>query len=254
MNPRDKFEHSSHLGSFSWQYQKFDSEILERNVAKVTSLTSPENYNDRKKLIKKLKQSFKKNSVEYATYRLKASDFLTIHALEDEGFRLVDGIINLEAKELASSNDNSKDIRHATVDDVSQLQKLASTAFSATRFYNDPLISIEQAGKIYSEWIKNSIAKKMADSVFVYEENRQLYGFTTVKKDGNIVLIAVSKTMQGKGIGKLLVKRCINQFIEWGLTSATIETQMQNIPALRAYQSCGFKVVDSLLTFRWSKK
>jgi hypothetical protein len=41
---------------------------------------------------------------------------------------------------------------------------------------------------------------------------------------------------------------------KWGAKKSEIETQMANIPAIRAYQSCGFKIVDSYLTFRWAKK
>lgn len=46
----------------------------------------------------------------------------------------------------------------------------------------------------------------------------------------------------------------LEKFIEWGLPEAVIETQATNIPAIRAYQSCGYKMYQTYLTLRWVKK
>lgn len=249
MAKHDVFKYSSKLGSISWQFQDFDSEILERRVAKIISFDPRGDTS--KTLVKRLLNSFKEKNIEYATYRFNASDFPTIHALENNGFVLVDGYINLEA-EVLGHEDLPRNIRMCTENDIKALQGLASQSFSKTRFYNDPLIKKSQADKIYSEWIKNSILGTMADMVFVWEEGKNLLGFVTIKKNGNLALIALSKDVQGKGIGKLLVKAALSQFKKWKVKTSTIETQMTNIPALRTYQSCGYKTVDSHLTFRWA--
>ncbi len=179
------------------------------------------------------------------------SNFSTFHALEENGFKLVDGYLELEC-EVKEAESSPSNVRIAEKRDLEKLQKIASSSFLKTRFYNDPLIKKSQADKIYSEWIKNSILGKMADMVLVWEERKSLLGFVTVRKNGNLTLIAVSKKAQGKGIGKLLVKAALNQFKRWGISKSTIETQMTNISALRVYQSCGYKIVNSFLTFRWS--
>lgn len=238
---------SSSFGIFSWEYQSWDSEILERKTAKILSF---EPKNKARGLAKELTKSLEREKVKYAIFRVNASNFSTIHALEDSGFRLVDGYLKLEC-EIKEESFSSK-IREAKREDLNKLQAISSSSFSKTRFYNDPLIKKSQADKIYSEWIKNSILKKTADLVLVWVEESAIFGFTSIKKNGNIVLIAVSREKQGRGIGKLLVNAALKKFSEWGIKSSTIETQMTNISALRVYQSCGYKIVDSFLTFRWS--
>lgn len=255
MRGKDGFKYSLDLGLFSWQYQDFDSKILERNVAKINYIKAAEKSNSCSKLIRELSKSLQENKIEYATYRLRASDFLMIHTLEQEGFRLVDGIMRLEQVLTEPLERIGGAIRKALRKDVESLQYLASETFSETRFYNDPLIKKYQADKIYGEWIKNSVAGSVADMVFLWEEREGPVGFVTLRKtDGSIVLIAVSKNYQGRGIGEKLVKKALYQFMIWGLKKATVETQTTNIPALRLYQLCGYKIVDSYLTFRWSNR
>ncbi len=239
---------SSPFGNFSWEYQPWDTEILERKTAKILSF-QPKGAP--KSLAEELTSSLAKEKIEYAIFRVNASYFPTIHALEDAGFKLVDGYLELEC-EVKEGESLPTNVRKAKNEDLEQLQAIAARSFSKTRFYNDPLIKKSQGDKIYSEWIKNSILGKMADMVLVWEEGKSLLGFVTIRKNGNLTLISVSKNAQGKGIGKLLVKAALNQFKKWGISKSTIETQMTNISALRAYQSCGYKIADSYLTFRWS--
>lgn len=228
----------------------FDTEILERKTGKLTILSTQEDLSQRIKLVETIIDELKKRNLEYVTTRIKATDFLTIHALESHGFRLVDGYVVLEAA--VEEGEFSENIREGTLEDAEELQKIAGSSFSQTRFYNDPQIEKHQADKIYSQWVKNSLLKKVADLVLVWTEAGKVYGFTSIKKNGNIALIAVSSKQQGRGIGKLLVKAALKKFSQWGVKSSSIETQMTNIPALRTYMSCGYKIMDSYITFRWS--
>lgn len=228
----------------------FDTEILARNTAKLVIVSKPEDVSQKNKLVKAIIEDCKKRELEYVTTRIKADDFPTIHALESQGFKLVDGYMVLEAS--VENGEFYENIREATEDDIPRLQEIAGSSFSKTRFYNDPEIKKSQADEIYSQWIKNCVFKKAADLVLVWMENDTIVGFTTMKKNGNIVLIAVENSKQGKGIGKNLVKAALKKFYEWGIKSSTIETQMTNISALRTYMSCGYKITESHLTFRWS--
>lgn len=243
-------KYSSKLGSFSWQLLDWDSKLLNRKVAKILFLKSKKS-DSLKKLITEIIESFKKNKIEYATYRLNASDFPIIHLLEKEGFKIVDGIIYMEQR-LESKYEKNDHIRIGRKKDIEKLKKIAGESFSYNRFYNDPLITKTQANRIFSEWINNCVMGSAADLVFVYEINNNIFGFIAVKKNGNVVLIAVSTKKRGLGIGKFLIKYSLQYFRDIGLKSSTIETQMTNIPALKAYQNCGYKIVDSYLTFRWS--
>ncbi len=247
---KDTITHTSQMGSFSWRKDLFDSQILSMSVAKIIDFeASP---NNQRNLVSELTASFQKHAITYAVYRFPAHHFSTIHALEENHWLLVDGSIHLDLKLTKQPFDIPANIRRATSEDVTSLQNIARISFIFNRYYNDPLISKTAANEIYAEWIKNSMNNHLADAVFVYFENEKLYGFSTLKKDGDIVLVAVTPQQQNRSIGRHLVATAINQCIRWNLHTATIETQLTNLPALRSFQSTGFKIKESFLTFRWS--
>jgi len=228
----------------------FDTKILERKTAKLIFLEEEDKLSESVARVKSIVEDLKNKKLEYVTTRIKASNFPTIHALESQGFKLVDGYMVLEAS--VENGEFYENIREATEDDIPRLQEIAGSSFSKTRFYNDPEIKKSQADEIYSQWIKNCVFKKAADLVLVLTKNDTIVGFTTIKKNGNIVLIAVENNQQGKGLGKILVRAALKKFYEWGIKSSTIETQMTNISALRTYMSCGYKITESYITLRWS--
>src|SRR5437764_224280 len=110
----------------SWQLQNFDTKFFGFKTAKILTLTA--------ETIVDLLKEFKENNVLYATYRLRASDFTVIHALENNGFILVDGTIALELKQYEAI-DSIQNIREATVKDVTELKELSRSVFGGTRFY-----------------------------------------------------------------------------------------------------------------------
>lgn len=242
---------SSH-GSFSWKKDAFDSEMLNMSVAKVLSFQPTSNHTNT--LSEELITDLNKHHIEYAVYRVNARSFPIIHSLEKSGWLLIDGYIALDIKLKEEFPQNSEFIRIAKESDVPLLQSLARNSFLYNRYYNDSLIPKHQADEIYAQWIKNSVINRLADCILVWSEDQKIYGFITLKKDGDLVLIAVDKTKQGHKIGRYLVQAALNQCIKWKLNKATIETQMTNIPALRSFQSAGFRITDSLLTFRWTNK
>jgi ribosomal protein S18 acetylase RimI-like enzyme len=74
------------------------------------------------------------------------------------------------------------------------------------------------------------------------------------KRPTNYAKIAVSKKAQGKGVGKALCLQALNICKEYGAKNAAIETQSNNIAALRAYMASGFKITQSFFTFAWRER
>lgn len=232
---------------YSWKFDKFDSEVFGFKVAKIIDLDPLG--------IKNLIEELIKNKVEYATYRVQSSDFFLIHALEKSNFSLVDGLItfSINSSEIKIEK-TAKEIREANKNDIGELKNLTSGLYSNTRAFNDPFISKDKANEFYKKWIENSVLLKAADLVLVWEEKGKIRGYITLQKKGQTPLIGVSSESRGKGIGKKLISAAIAYFKKLGIKTVEIETQMQNIPALRAYQSSGFKIVNSYLTFSWHNK
>lgn len=242
---------SKNRKEYHWDKDKFDSEIFGLNVAKIKYLhTNGESTLMKKNIISLLKE-LKENKINYATHRVSSSDFALIQELEDNNFKLVDGLISLKTQIDNISLSESKMIREADLKDIDDLKKLASSVFYLNRVYNDSFLDKKKANKMYEKWIENSLNKSVADIVLVYEEDQKILGFITIQKNGHIPLMGVDKNSRGKGMAKKLINAAFKRIQKWGGRTSYIETQMANIPALRAYQSCGFKIIESHLTFRW---
>jgi dTDP-4-amino-4,6-dideoxy-D-galactose acyltransferase len=181
---------------------------------------------------------------------VNANNYPVIHALEKSGYILVDGLITLETITNLGKHSTDSHIRIATKDDLTSLLEIAGNVFNVSRYYHDPVIPKDKANTIYKEWVKNTLLGKFGDMTLVWEEKKVL-GLITLDKKGQIPLVGVSKDARGKGIGRELIESALNKFGDWGIKKIIVETQMTNIPALSLYQSCGFIIVDSHLTFRW---
>lgn len=228
---------------YSWKLSPFDTKILGLKTAMITYVHHQS--------IRDLQKELKIENIEYATYRIPANDYSTIQRLEENGFLLVDGLVSLE-KLLVTQSINSHLVSAAVQEDETQLISMARVIFrGVSRYYHDPVIVREKGDTLYQEWMRNSLNGKVSDLVLVWKENGIVLGFITLQKKGQIPLVGVSEKARGKGVGQGLINAALGTFKSWGLKKVRIETQMTNVAALRLYHSCGFKVVDSSLTFRW---
>jgi ribosomal protein S18 acetylase RimI-like enzyme len=57
---------------------------------------------------------------------------------------------------------------------------------------------------------------------------------------GHLARLAVKTTMQGRGIGYLLVHQVLNQFRRQGVRHVTVNTQQNNVASLALYSKAGF--------------
>ena len=86
------------------------------------------------------------------------------------------------------------------------------------------------------------------------EENRALYQVgrpiefcgaimcvAPSKTSGNIHNVAVLPSDRGKGLGRALIARAVNQFIASGKRMITLEVTSENVAAVRLYSSFGFQ-------------
>lgn len=236
--------------NFLVSHDQFDSDILKRKVAKVKL---PENHSPKKNYdedVKKLVHEL--SDYDYATLRFSAYDYALTHALEENGFLLVDSTIEMSAV-LPIELHKDKNIRESESGDKDAILDIASSIFMHNRFFNDPKISKAEAQTIYKTWTENCLKGETADKVYVYEEGSEILGYLAIKNNGHIELIGVSKKAQGKGVGKKLTQFALHRFTDIGLDTAELETQATNIPAIRVYASCGYKMTGLSHTYRLSK-
>lgn len=235
--------------NYSWKLSKFDTEILGYKVAKIINIDTSGDDATILQNVHELNKNLKENNIKYATYRVNANNYPIIHALEKSGYMLVDGLISLETTINIAKKDTNNHVRRATEDDLMSLLEIAGEVFNVTRYYHDPIIPKDKADLMYKTWVKNTLEGKFGDMILLWEE-KKVFGLITLDKKGQVPLVGVSKEARGKGIARELVESALNQFRDWGIKKILVETQMTNIPALSLYQSCGFKIADSHLTFR----
>lgn len=79
--------------------------------------------------------------------------------------------------------------------------------------------------------------------IYVYEEDNKVLGFIHIEEHfeiTDIINIAVDSSYQGKGIGKKLLQYVIDNT---NADKIMLEVKENNIPAIKLYESMGFKEI-----------
>ncbi len=247
----------SRNGIILWNSSEFDSSVLERNAAKVQRIlvNDPQVASD---LVRKLVGDLRAASVSYTSVRVPA-DYKLVHTLEDEGFRIVDGVIYLFVDLRAHEGNHSLAVyvRPFVETDTEALLAISESAFVYGRFYHDPVITQEQANRVYRTWVKNSLNGTAADTVLVAEYEGVPAAFVTLKKHasahisvGSVELLAVSAAARGKGLGSALLAAAAAYFRKQECSAMIVDTQIHNQPALGLYTKFGFKFGKTYITLR----
>lgn len=126
-----------------------------------------------------------------------------------------------------------------------ELIDLALQAGEFSRFKIDPLIPDVKFVELYKLWINRSVAREIADTVFVIRREEKIAGMVTVgEKNGraDIGLIAVDRSMRGQSAGTALVEAAQNWGLINGYSAAQVVTQGDNLSACRFYEKCGYSL------------
>lgn len=171
---------------------------------------------------------------------------------EDAGFRLMD--VRVELARPAAADKTT--LREARPEDKAVLRRLAREHHRITRFYSDPRFPDERCDDLYETWIVRSLGG-WADVVLVAERDGRPAGYMTVHADpaagrGSLGLSSVDVSMRRQGVGRELARGAVAWCFTRGLDEVTVATQARNVPALRTFEACGFRVRDVGLWFhKW---
>ncbi|MDH6308488.1 dTDP-4-amino-4,6-dideoxy-D-galactose acyltransferase [Dysgonomonas sp. PFB1-18] len=126
-----------------------------------------------------------------------------------------------------------------------EMLELAYLSGGYSRYKTDHHFTDKDFRHFYKTWMQNSINGAIADKVFVAYRDSLIAGMVTVKKSamaGTIGLIATNANMHGNGYGRRLVNKVKRYLYEDGIMELDVATQLDNEPACRFYNKCGFKV------------
>ncbi len=112
----------------------------------------------------------------------------------------------------------------------------------------DRIAAMEAA--IFSEpWTKTGFLETLSETEHVFlvaedQENLCAYGILYCNSDeGEIPTIAVSEEARGRGLGKRLLSRMMEEAEKRGVAHVYLEVRKSNLLAQRLYQACGFSLV-----------
>lgn len=177
-----------------------------------------------------------------------------VDLLSSLNFRVVDVNVTFEInkKKLDQNKSIDNDICEFTQGDENKILDIAESGFVYSRFHLDPNISNVTANSIKKMWIKNYLDKKRGERLLIVKDNNNVAGFLAELKSkkenkliGIIDLISIDKNFQGKSLGKKLVNYWLNDCYD-KYDVFKVGTQIANIPSIKLYESCGFRLSDSL--------
>ncbi len=127
---------------------------------------------------------------DFLLCRAIPSDTAIIHALESNGFLLMDTVLNFVFDCRTNGSGchrqqipESFELRLATTSDIEPLAEVAHASFASHfgRFHADPRIGRAAAARIYQEWIR-SCANGWADWIVVAIHGGRIVGYSAWKK------------------------------------------------------------------------
>jgi hypothetical protein len=221
-------------------------------------------------LVAEINRRAKARAADFLLCKTTASDPVIIHALESNGYFLMDTLLDFVFDCRNPSVDKEKrvlptnlEVRLATPADVDMLVEVAHASFAQHfgRFHADPRIGRASATKIYEEWIRSCV-NGWADWVFVATVDESVAGYSAWKKAsaldskhglrlGHHSIGCVRPAFSGRGIFIALTRAGMNELstsVDW------IEgpTHIENLPVQRAYLRLGWQIAGAQHSFhKW---
>ena len=244
---------------------EWDSTIFNFKVAKITDLYGTR-FSEKLALIKEIIVFAKNDGYKLVTCRVDAGDIFSIHALEEVGFKWVDGmnifLCDSDEKQFESSSGSQTDenigvLKNKDFDSLKKIKELVLTFSKKGRLHNDPRISSNQVKDFYLSLFE-SLVKENRPLMLVSRKNEKIVGFALGTEDtvlqkyltsslGYLWMISVDETFTGRGVGQRLFQAFIKKFSN-KMQLIEIGTQMNNYKALNLYARSGMKMISALVT------
>ena len=169
--------------------------------------------------------------------KIAASNTAELDALQQLGFILVEGEIDL-ALPVTNAGESNEEVAQET--DIPALRQLASAAFVQSRF-RVPWYAPDASGRFYAQWIENAVRGTFDHQCLVLRSaSGAIRGYVSLRElnatDVRIGLLA------GRGAGEQLMQAALNWAYARGKTTLRVATQMGNTAALKRYIQSGANV------------
>jgi ribosomal protein S18 acetylase RimI-like enzyme len=214
-------------------------------------------------------RAFHEVAADLLVLRIPAVETESVHAAAAMGARLCDILVSYAlpaARWAQTRNLVAPGVRDTLATDLAielgrqadgdPLARLAAQAFAqgTSHWHADPRTSGPQAAELYARWTRDLVRKTDTERPLVVARQGNLpVGFVAVEPIGTatwrVPLAAVDPVVQGQGCLPQLLSAAVRCLPVRPDGSLVYETQLTNIPAVRAVESLGFRLVGSHLTF-----
>jgi len=246
-------------GTAAWRMLDWDTEQFGIPAARLDLLEASGSYSDarahKRELLKAVLTQCREGGIRHLSARVDTGDLATIPALEEAGFELVDGIQTFRLRIHSDLPPAPPDTRLFEPRDLPEVLEIGRTAFVFDRFHADPALPRVIADRVNESWTRNCCLGVAADAVVVAQEEGRVASYVTCRADlqartGIIILVATAQWARGRGAARRANAAALRWFAEQGLEAVEVGTQLRNIPAARLYESLGFRLTRTSLTFR----
>lgn len=207
-------------------------------------------------------ESCRDNEVALLIARCLTSDLEVAHAMEREGFLLMDTLVYY-ARDLVGAPIPSqtgdvvvRPLRPGEQDSVTSLAAAAFRGYSS-HYHADKRLDPAKCDQAYVSWAYRScVSRDVADAVLVATLRDEILGFLTLRLsnpgEGEGILVAVAPQAQGRGISSALMIQGMKWCMAQGATRMLISTQITNLSSQRVWTRLGFEVSRAYHTFhKW---
>ena len=127
-----------------------------------------------------------------------------------------------------NSLDNNDKIRSATEEDFDRVMEIDRLSFT------DP-------------WIYNFFKSSLKDIFLVFEKGREISGYLIAclcndLEKAVIIRIAVHPDHRGEGVGRSLIRRCLDILVERDIGVVELDVELVSRGAIKLYEKFGFKI------------
>lgn len=245
----------------------WDTKVLKVKSARINYIFIRNNIKSKTKLYEKLISLIidyiKEENIDFLDVRLDVSDYLLINTFEKAGF-IISDVMNtfLYKKNIPVKEEEYNNISISKKNDKNEIFKIAENSFIYSRLYNDNNFSNIQKKKFYKNLTEYMISKNDFFSVIKVKNSISGFCIGTIDTDilktqniklGYLWLIAIEKSQQGLHLGRKLFSHFLSNFSKQ-VDFIEISTQINNIPAIRLYNSFGLFPETNIITLHyWSK-
>lgn len=235
--------------------EHFDSSVLGLGIGRVIYASAPSR--DRyQALLAELAVRARRDGYDQVLRRTGLENLGEIWALERAGFELMDVGVTFGRKvgaPIAPVEHEDLTIRPATNDDIAQIVDAMVRDPWGSRYEADPAYPASRVQELRTRWLWNS-HRGRADVVLVGVLDGAPAGYVTCRLDretghGEVELVGTLPGFRGRRVAS----RVLAEAVAWFSTRATfisVRTQATNIAAANLYESGGFTLRSSDLTFR----